>query len=81
MNLGLEILLKMNGANDSDITAIDGAILPAERLDMAMTELEPIIEKIWPEIMKALPIIQKNYPDAKSVLPVARRILQLLKGT
>lgn len=81
MNLALRIALGFVGVDDAESSVIDNAIPAAERLDDAAEELEPIIERIWPDVLKISAIVQARYPDAKTVLPVIRVLLQKMKGT
>lgn len=81
MNPAVRFLLGFEGVTDADAVAIDKAIPAAERLNDVMIELDPIIRKIWPDVLKIFTILQRAYPDGIAVLPVARRILQLVKGT
>lgn len=81
MNLALRMVLGFEGVDDAQAAVIDNAIPAAERLDDAATELEPIIERIWPDVLKISAIVQARYPDAKTVLPVIRALLQKMKGT
>lgn len=81
MELALRMELGFLGIGDAEDAMIDNATPAAERLDDAMTELEPILERIWPDILKASAIIQARYPDAKTVLPVIRALLQKMRGT
>ena len=80
MNLALRMALGFAGVDDAEAKTIDEAIPAAERLDDAGSELEPILERIWPDILKIAAIVQARYPDAKTVLPVARKLMQLAKG-
>jgi hypothetical protein len=80
MNLALRMALGFEGVDDAEAAVIDNAIPAAARLDAAMTELDPIIRRIWPDVVAGAAIVQKHYPDAVSVLPVIRRLLQLAKG-
>ena len=81
MNLALRMALGFAGVDDAEAQQIDAAIPAAERLDDAAHELEPIIERIWPDVLKILAIVQARYPDGKAVLPVLRKLMQLAKGT
>jgi hypothetical protein len=81
MNLGLRMALGFEGVDDAQAAVIDKAIPAAERLDDAANELDPIIQRIWPDVLKIAAIVQREYPDAMAVLPVIRRLLQLAKGT
>lgn len=81
MNPLLRMFLRFEGVSDSDAAAIEAAIPAAERLDDAMTELDPIIRKIGPDVLRIIAIAEKAYPDGVAVLPVVRRLLQLAKGT
>jgi hypothetical protein len=81
MNLALRMELGFIGVDEAEATIIENSELAAERIDDAMTELEPIIERIWPDVLKAGAIIQARYPDGKTVLPVIRALLQKMKGT
>lgn len=81
MNLALRMALGFAGVDDAEAATIDNAIPAAERLDDAMTELDPLIRKIWPDVLKIAAIVQREYPDGMAVLPVIRRLLQLAKGT
>ncbi len=81
MNLALRMALGFAGVDDAEARTIDDAIPAAERLDDAAAELEPIIERIWPDVVKIAAIVQTRYPDGKAVLPVLRKLMQLAKGT
>lgn len=81
MNLALRMALGFVGVDDAEAATIDAAIPAAERLEDSAEELEPIIERIWPDLLKIAAIVQTRYPDAKTVLPVVRRLLQRMKGT
>lgn len=81
MNLALRMALGFEGVDDAQAAVIDNAIPAAERLNDAAEELEPIIERIWPDVLKIAAIVQARYPDAKTVLPVIRALLQKMKGT
>lgn len=81
MNLAFKTGLWAAGFSETEIEAIDAAIPAAERLDDAMTEMDPIIRKIWPDVLKLAVIVQREYPDGIAVLPVVRRLLQIAKGT
>lgn len=80
MNLAFKTGLWAAGFGEAEIEAIDAAIPAAERLDDAMTEMDPIIRKIWPDVLKLAVIVQREYPDGIAVLPIVRRLLQIAKG-
>ena len=80
MNLGLRLALEAEGLSSDDIAAVDQAIPALQRLDEALTSLDPIVRKVWPDLQPGIPIVEKAYPDFVAVLPVVRRLLQLAKG-
>jgi hypothetical protein len=81
VNLTIRFELGLLGVDDAEIAEMDAALPAAIRLDEAVTELDPIIRKIWPDVLQIMAIVQKEYSDAMAVLPVGRKLLVLAKGT